>query len=257
MNSASHAKKPTRCKVKINDESVDEIYDYMMELKKKQKKDARSRLKVKKALDIKLQSSTPTQTTKGQKKKPSAKGILFAEVSPIRRSAVNTNLTNDDDGSILIKKTNKENIEHLESSNIQALKDMIAELRIKRELSALNALEESSGIDSILREVEEKQSKAIQSPDQSPPAKIEKIERKKTVFFAPEVEENNVKISSPITLKPGKWRKSLAAWRKSHMPMVAGRRNSHRIVGLFPIKTDPNVIKRYTERLEESLATCK
>lgn len=267
MKSASHDKKPPSIKLTPLDESEDEIYKEFKELQKKQKKEASNKLKALKSIQKNIKSSTPTQARNSRKKVNPEKEILFLEISPIRRSVTNTDDI-DDEESLQIKRINKENliVEEKESSHIRELKDMIAEFRLNRELSALNASEQTGerDLDSILREFENNKISAplapSQSPINSPPAKIEKVEklfddkRKKTVFFAPEPEN---KISLPITLKPGKWRKSLAAWRKSHNPKTSDRRSSRRFVGLFPIKSDPNIIKRFTEKLEESLSKCK
>lgn len=270
MKSASHALKPLSIKLTLPDESEDEIYNELKEIQMKQKKDARDRLKVLKSINKDIKSSTPTQAQKGRKKVNPVKQSLFLGISPIRQNASNTELTQIDDGSSLqVPLISREiSIDMKESSNIAELKNMIAEFRLNRELSALNASDKSNeiNIDSIIREIQNNKATETSPPPpaespppptesppplaESPPAKIEKVERKKTVFFAPE-------ITSPVKLKPGKWRKSLAAWRKSHAAVPSQKRASRRFVALFPIKTDPNIIKRYTEKFEESLCRCK
>jgi hypothetical protein len=63
---------------------------------------------------------------------------------------------------------------------------------------------------------------------------------------------------SKVKLKPGKWRKSLAAWRKSHkIQRPNNDETSRKLSTLFPIKTDPGIIKRYTMRLQHNLEKCK
>lgn len=257
MKSNSQAKKPISIKVTHPDESEDEIYNEFKELQKRQKKDARDRLKVIKTLEKDIKSSTPTHTKCGRKKVNPVKSNLFLEISPIRQNASNTELTQIEDKSSLqvITTTNNEMTIKDEPSNVQELKNLIAHFQLNRELSAMNKSASicELNIDSILREIgNHKQTETCHTSGKSPPAKIEKIERKKTVFFAP-TQEN--RISSPIKLKPGKWRKSLAAWRKSHAPApTTQRRTSRRFVHLFPIRTDPGVLKRFTKKFEDSLA---
>lgn len=248
MKGACHNKKPQSTRrAAAADESVDEIYNYLKELQKKEKT-AKSKLKA----AAKIKSSTPTQITRKNRKRP----VSTIEISPIRQSLSNTDLTNieDDEGSLVIprKRKNKEN--EKDRSHVLALKDMIAEFHINRELSALNAVDKSSnGIDSILREIENKKNIAPSSPKT-----IEISEKPKTVFFAPDVEDYTkvrfppeIRVSSPITLKPGKWRKSLVAWRKSHNPLAIKRRTSRRFEGLFPIKTAPKVVNCFEEIQEQ------
>ncbi|XP_070495741.1 transcriptional regulator ATRX homolog [Chironomus tepperi] len=85
----------------------------------------------------------------------------------------------------------------------------------------------------------------------------------KVVQFIDAPEENKAselevsKINENITLRPGKWRRSLAAWRKSHNPAKVINRTSRRFVALFPIRTDPGVLEGYKRRLHETLEKCK
>jgi hypothetical protein len=257
VKGASHTAKPISIKVTLADESEDEIYNELKEIQMRQKNDEKDRVKAMKQANKDIKSSTPTNARNSRKKINPVRGNLFLEISPIRANASNTELTQIDDGSSLqVPLFNTDlSVDVKESSNIQELKNMIADFRLNRELSAMNASNNSTelNIDSILREIQI--NKNIEpSPAESPPAKMEKVEPKKTVFFAPETE--NI-ISSPIKLKPGKWRKSLAAWRKSHAPHPSQRRTSRQFIALFPIRTDPNVIKRFTEKLEESLSIRK
>ncbi|KAL7029709.1 hypothetical protein ACKWTF_006331 [Chironomus riparius] len=81
----------------------------------------------------------------------------------------------------------------------------------------------------------------------------------KVVQFIDAPEENKAseleisKINETINLRPGKWRRSLAAWRKSHNPNRVINRASRKFVALFPIRTDPGVLERYKKKLHESL----
>jgi len=60
-----------------------------------------------------------------------------------------------------------------------------------------------------------------------------------------------------ISLRPGKWRRSLAVWRKSHNPAKVINRPSRRFVALFPHRTDPGVVQGYKRKLQVSLEKCK
>ncbi|KAG5682985.1 hypothetical protein PVAND_012299 [Polypedilum vanderplanki] len=82
---------------------------------------------------------------------------------------------------------------------------------------------------------------------------IENIESKQKIvkFNEPELEKtDNI---SKVKLKPGKWRKSLVAWRKSHNMTQTRNEGSRKFSVLFPIKTDPTTIKRYTMRIQQTL----
>lgn len=87
--------------------------------------------------------------------------------------------------------------------------------------------------------------------------------KQRVVQFIDVPEKNKVselrvsKINEGINLRPGKWRRSLAAWRKSHNPTKIINRTSRRFVALFPIRTDPGVLEKYKKKLHESLEKCK
>lgn len=103
------------------------------------------------------------------------------------------------------------------------------------------------------------QPKPLLSVENEIPSKVDiPMKHKKSVHInvLANNKENKAK-ESLLTLKPGKWRKSLALWRKSHGHAL-NKRKSVKFVALLPVKTDPGVIKRYTERFTESLANgCK
>lgn len=86
------------------------------------------------------------------------------------------------------------------------------------------------------------------------------LSRQKAVHFIETSLEGN-KASEPekskINLKPGKWRRSLAAWRKSNNPDKFIHRQSRRFVALFPIRTDPGVMQEFKNKLQASLNKCK
>lgn len=71
-----------------------------------------------------------------------------------------------------------------------------------------------------------------------------------------DVDEMNKSLEK-INLKPGKWRRSLAAWRKSHNPAKIMSRPSKRFIALFPIRTDPGVVEMYKKKLHETLEKCE
>jgi hypothetical protein len=89
------------------------------------------------------------------------------------------------------------------------------------------------------------------------------ISRHKVVQFIDAPEENKAseldvsRTHNAISLRPGKWRQSLAAWRKSHNPAKIVNRPSRRFVALFPIKTAPGVVEGYKRKLQETLEKCK
>lgn len=206
------------------------------------------------AAEVKIvKSSTPTLNRVKKKMTNSIKNDLFNEISPIRRSVPYSEIAHavkhDDD---------IENIKQ-KPKNFLELEEVLAELKLKRELSALNLNEgppRNSDLSAVLQQIENLQviPSRTRTLSISP---MKPVNNKKSVFFkvaAPQNEDEEVQLK----LRPGKWRKSLVAWRKSHHQLINRRQSSRKFVGLFPIKTDPNVIKRYTQKLEESLANnCK
>jgi ribosomal protein S21 len=240
-------KKKTNTKLS-NKQKTDESFDEVYHNFKRQNEKEKIKLKIQ---AVKLKSSTPTHSVRGKKKAPikSDENKLFLEISPIRRSASNTNVTHVDLSTKTKKSTKASDSSidqslhqesNVENSDICALKELIDELKMKRELSALDASEtrNASDINLVLKEIENICKK--DSPEKP----------KKSVHFnALIAREENAK---PCKLKPGKWRKSLIAWRKSINPTT--RKSSRKFSGLFPIKTDPNLIKRFTEKLHETLS---
>lgn len=242
---ASPTKNSLRSNIKIViDESNDIIYnDCKEKLKlKKKKKDSKTRLQ---AVKI-VKSSTPTLDRVKKKKTNSIKNDLFHEISPIRRSVSCAKVTHDE------AEQKSKNYLQLE------LNDVIAGLKLKRELSALNIREaqpRNQDVDAVLQQIENLQSKQeIVIPNRSI-SPVKPINNKKSVYFKPE-QNRSENEDDGLKFKPGKWRKSLAAWRKSHNQVLNKRKSARKFVALFPIKTDPNVIKRFTQKLEVSLADC-
>lgn len=85
----------------------------------------------------------------------------------------------------------------------------------------------------------------------------------KVVHFIDAPEENKAselevsQTHNTISLRAGKWRRSLAVWRKSHNPAKVITRSSRRFIALFPMRTDPGVVQGYKRKLKESLEKCK
>lgn len=89
------------------------------------------------------------------------------------------------------------------------------------------------------------------------------VSKFKAVHFNSALDENKAseldesKTVDKVNLRPGKWRHSLINWRKSHNPVKLIHRPSRRFVALFPIRTDPGILKEYKKKLQLSLEKCK
>jgi hypothetical protein len=188
-----------------------------------------------------VMSSTPNMLLKPKKNQKTCKDQrekLMFNISPIK-----LNGTIEDISKVNASETSADSL------LVLCLKQKENEEKIYQEKKLNNISEEQSSIEIN-----------IIPPDVEvvEPSDASQLKAKRTVHFNQilgDEKEKNISVNENVPLKPGKWKKSLIAWRKSHN--FVKRQPTRQFVALFPIKTDPVVIKRFTERLQLSLEKCK